>query len=79
MSPTLLLGTIERDRADAVGPPAPDTVWMRALRDICRRDVMWGILAIRHTFEQVRSRARSSNPLARGYLLTPDANFLPRQ
>ena len=33
------------------------------------------ILAIRHACEQMRSHARSLNPLARGFLISSDGNF----
>ena len=37
------------------------------------------IASIGHPREHLRSRARTLNPLARGYLVPPDANFLLRQ
>ena len=38
-----------------------------------------GISAIRHSCEHMRSHARRLNPLARGVLIRPDANFFLRQ
>lgn len=35
-----------------------------------------GILSIRHPCENVRSHARISKPLARGFRISPDANRL---
>lgn len=55
-----------------------------AIRPRLRTQRLWsqgvvGIASLSHTREHLRSHARTLNPLARGYLVSPDANFLLRQ
>ena len=48
-------------------------------RDERCRDDQWAFRRIGHTCQHMRNHAQTLNPLARGYPITPDANFLPRQ
>ena len=55
--------------------PGPNARHVRRLWQ--KRDV--GNLSIRHSCERTRSHARGLNPLARGHLISPGANFPLRQ